>query len=275
MNANTTSQPRITQVALDELHATYTLRRYVHPDPLEVLSDYPEVRDREVAALVAASLSYGRVKSILASVRAVLARMPSPARFLDDATPDSLRATFAGFKHRFATGRQIAALLVGARRLVQQHGTLNGAFAAHVEPGHETVVAALTGFVAELRRAADGLDTHLLPDPARGSACKRLHLFLRWMVRRDAVDPGGWTGVSPAQLVVPLDVHMHRIGSALGFTSRKSADLRAALEITAAFRRYAPDDPVRYDFALTRLGIRPDTDLGAFLDRWALSPMAR
>ena len=97
---------------------------------------------------------------------------------------------------------------------------------------------------------------HLLSDPARGSTCKRLHLYLRWMVRTDAVDPGGWTAVRPAQLLVPVDVHMHRIGRALGFTRRAQPSGRATEDITAAFRRLSPDDPVRYDFALTRLGIR-------------------
>jgi uncharacterized protein (TIGR02757 family) len=89
--------------------------------------------------------------------------------------------------------------------------------------------------------------------------------MLRWLVRRDDVDPGGWTGVPASRLVVPLDVHMHRIGAALGLTARRQADAKAALEVTAAFRAISPDDPVRYDFALTRLGIRTDTDLEAFL----------
>ena len=92
---------------------------------------------------------------------------------------------------------------------------------------------------------------------------KRLNLFLRWMVRRDDVDPGGWDSVSRGRLVVPLDTHLFRIARTLGFTDRKSADLAAALEITDRFREIAPDDPVRYDFALTRLGIRADLRDGA------------
>ncbi len=258
----------ITTDALGSLYNQFTRREYVHPDPLEVLYDYPEAADREVAGLVTACLSYGRVRSILASVRDALARMPSPRAWLTEATTETLRDAFAGFRHRFATGEQMAALLLGARRLVERHGSLNAAFVARLTSGDETVADALAGFAAELREAAGGLDAHLLPCPARGSACKRLHLFLRWMVRCDAVDPGGWAGVSPRQLVVPLDVHMHRICTALGLLRRKSPDLKAALEATAAFRRFAPDDPVRYDFALTRLGIRTDTDLDAFLDQW-------
>jgi uncharacterized protein (TIGR02757 family) len=255
---------------LDGLYARLNRREFVHPDPLEVLYGYADLADREIVALVAASLAYGRVKSILNSVHAVLARMPLPKRFVTETPPGDVRASFAGFKHRFATGEQLAALLVGAGRLIERHGSLNAAFACHLKPGDETVVDALAGFAAELREASGDMDEHLVPSPTRGSACKRLNLFLRWMVRRDAVDPGGWEGVSPAQLIVPLDVHMHRICRALGLTRRAAADLRTALDITSAFRAFAPDDPVRYDFALTRLGIRPgpDANLEEFLAQW-------
>jgi len=266
--------PRISKAALDELYATYTRREFVHPDPLEVLYDYDDPLDREIAGLVAASLSYGRVRSILNSVRSVLERMPSPRRFLAAASPQSLQRAFAGFRHRFATGEQLAALLLGARRLVERHGSLEACFTSRLTADDATVVPALTAFATELRREADGLDTHLLPCPTRGSACKRLNLFLRWMVRRDAVDPGGWDGVAPSKLIVPLDVHMHRICRRLGLTRRKSADLRAAEEATTGFRAFTPDDPVRYDFALTRLGIRPETDLNQFLSQWGLPEVA-
>jgi len=103
------------------------------------------------------------------------------------------------------------------------------------------------------------------------SDLKRLHLFLRWMVRRDEVDPGGWESVTPARLIVPLDTHMHRIALRLGLTSRKQANLRTAGEITAAFRALERDDPVRYDFCLTRLGIRNDMSIEEFLDDFAPS----
>jgi len=256
---------------LDGLHARLNRREFVHPDPLEVLYGYPDLADREIVALLAASLAYGRVRSILNSVHAVLRRMPSPRRFVVETPAERLRDTFADFRHRFATGEQVAALLLGTGRLIERRGSLNAAFARHLKPGDETVVDALAGFAAELREASGDMDAHLVPSPTRGSACKRLNLFLRWMVRRDDVDPGGWEGVSPAQLIVPLDVHMHRICRALGLTRRAAADLRTALDITSAFRAFAPDDPVRYDFSLTRFGIRPgpDANLDEFLAKWS------
>lgn len=103
---------------------------------------------------------------------------------------------------------------------------------------------------------------HLIAIPCRGSACKRLHLFLRWMIRKDRVDPGGWEDIHPAGLIVPLDVHMHRICVNLGMTERKQPNLKTALEVTAAFKTVAPNDPVRYDFVLSRFGIRKDLDPG-------------
>ncbi len=119
---------------------------------------------------------------------------------------------------------------------------------------------------ADLPAPGGVLARNLLPAPRDGSACKRLMLFLRWMVRRDRVDIGSWTSVSPAELVMPLDTHIHRIARALGLTSRATADLAAALEVTAALRAFDPDDPVRFDFSLARLGIRSDYSLKDYLN---------
>ncbi len=251
---------------LEGLYCDLNRRRYVHPDPLEFLYDYDDPSDREVVGLVASSLAYGRVAQILKSVRCVLRRIgPRPARFLRDVSETSLKRDFAGFRHRFSTGEDISAMLLGARGVIERCGSLQSCFVAALNNGDETVLPALSVFAKELNGA--GRCGHLLPDPARRSACKRLNLFLRWMVRSDEVDPGGWRAVPAAKLIVPLDTHMHRIGLALGATRRKAADMRTALEITDAFRRISPEDPVRYDFALTRLGIRSDMDLSALFSR--------
>jgi uncharacterized protein (TIGR02757 family) len=252
--------------SLDGLYERLNRREFVHPDPLEFLYRYDEPPDREVAGLVASSLAYGRVAQILRSVGRALERLgPSPARFLERATADGLRRAFAGFKHRFTTGEELARLLFGARRAIEHSGSLGSCFSGMVEPGDETVVPALGRFVRELSSGGRLAGCHLLPSPEGASACKRLCLYLRWMVRKDDVDPGGWEGVEPSTLVVPLDTHMHRLCRALGFTDRRQADLKAALEVTSSFRKIAPEDPARYDFCLTRLGIRADTDERAFL----------
>ena len=260
--------PLLNKSALDELYERYNRRELVRGDPLGFLYDYEDPADREVVGLVAASLAYGRVAHILKSVASVLGRMgPSPAAFLRRSSRGSLGALFGDFKHRFTTGEELCHLLFGARSVIQRRGSLEGAFLAGLRADHETVLPALCAFADELRAADGGTRSHLLPAPSLGSACKRLNLFLRWMVRQDDVDPGGWGRVPASKLVVPLDVHMHRIGLALGLTTRKPANMRTALEITGGYREVAPDDPVRYDFALTRLGIMGEGRLGAFLER--------
>lgn len=223
----------------------------MHPDPLEFLYVYESVEDREIAGLLASALAYGKVAQILRSVGAVLGELgPSPAAFVAGSSTRHLSGMFPGFKHRFTAGEQLGALLVGVKRALEEHGSLNACFLQGMSRGDENVMPALCRFTAELTGTAPRSCDFLLPDPEKGSACKRLNLFLRWMVRHDRVDPGGWKGVPRSRLVVPLDTHMYQVGRALGFTARKSADLRAALEITRGFGRIVPDDPVRYDFSL-------------------------
>jgi len=181
--------------------------------------------------------------------------------FVCHGSPPLFKKTFAGFCHRFAGEAHLVALLTGIRQVLRQYGSLNACFIEGFGKDDATVIPALCAFVDRLHATAAGRAGHLLSDPRKGSACKRLHLFLRWMVRKDRVDPGGWTGISPAKLVVPLDIHMHTIGLRLGLTRRKPADAVTAVEITQGFARFAPHDPVRYDFALTRFGIRREMDI--------------
>ncbi|MBE9569833.1 MAG: TIGR02757 family protein [Proteobacteria bacterium] len=259
--------PQTLEGALEHLYEKYNRREFVHPDPLEFLYDYNDLRDREIAGFLASSLAYGRVSQIIKSVSFVLERMnPSPFRFLESASMESLSRTFSGFKHRFTTGDELAAMVFGVKCVIIKYGSLYACFKTALVNDTETIMPALTAFVKELSAGFNNQNNSLLPSPANGSACKRLNLFLRWMVRRDDVDPGGWDDISPSNLVVPLDTHLHRICLALGLTNRRQADMKTAMEITDAFRKIAPHDPVRYDFALTRLGIRKDTDITSFLD---------
>lgn len=258
--------PKINRKILDQLYVKYNRREYVHPDPLEFLYLYNDSKDREIVGLIASSLAYGRVAQILKSVEYVLERMdPSPAFFLKNATLQSLQKAFTGFNHRFATAGNLAMLLLGVKRILMEYGSLYQCFMAGAKRQDRNILPALSCFAGKLTEAGDKGPGHLIPLPERGSACKRLNLFLRWMVRKDDVDMGGWEDVSPSKLIVPLDTHMHRICLSLGFTARKQADMRTALEITDSFSALIPDDPVKYDFALTRLGIRNDTDLEGFL----------
>ncbi len=243
---------------LNIFYNQYNRRRYVHPDPLEFLYQYKEIRDREIVGLIASSLAYGRVAQILKSVAFVLDIMnPSPHLFLKDSTYKSLNRAFEGFTHRFAAQDHLAALLFGIKNVISRFGSLHKCFLAGFSEDDENVIPAMTFFSQQLvvERNKPG---HLVALPEKGSACKRMNLFLRWMIRKDRVDPGGWAGIPLSKLIIPLDTHMHRISLALNLTKRKQANMRTALEITSGFKRLVPDDPVKYDFVLTRLGIRDD-----------------
>ncbi|PIE53781.1 MAG: TIGR02757 family protein [Dethiosulfovibrio peptidovorans] len=240
---------------LDRIRDRYNRRELIHPDPLEFLWEYPELGDREIVGLVASSLAYGRVVQILKSVRQVLDTMgPSPRSFVLGGDEELWRRCFKGFCHRFSRAHELVTLLGGVRRLLVCHGSLDEALAAHLRKDG-ALLPALSAFVRDL--VGEECNS-LLPSPARGSACKRLMLYVRWMVRQDDVDPGGWSCLAPGDLIIPLDTHMHRVSLALGLTRRQAADLKTALEVTRAFGELDRSDPVKYDFALTRFGIRSD-----------------
>ncbi len=228
-----------------------------------------------MAGLAAACLALGSAPRIVRAAREVLNPLgPRPAAALDALRDEDLSEILAGFRYRFFGGEDLAALLSAVRNARARFGSLEALFRAGDDPSEPTIVRGVDRFAAALEGSAGVRWTrppgksawrdNLLPRPSRGSACKRLFLYLRWMVRKDAVDPGGWTGVSPSRLVVPLDTHMGAACRRLGLLSRRADDLAAALEATEAFRRFRPDDPVRYDFALTRPGIHPCLDADSY-----------
>ncbi|RJP94651.1 MAG: TIGR02757 family protein [Desulfobacteraceae bacterium] len=251
---------------LDRLYNQYNQRAYVHPDPLEFLYLYQEIQDREIAGLIASALAYGKVAQILKSVGAVLEKMgPSPFAYLGSTPAVRIVSDFQSFVHRFAKGPQLSAFLIGIKQVLREYGSLHGCFLDGFSRTEETILPALSRFsetiiYGSLSKSYSCSPGHLMPCPEKGSACKRLNLFLRWMVRKDAVDPGGWDDIPRSMLIIPLDTHMFRVGKTLGLTSRNQADLMAALDISAGFKQWSPDDPVKYDFALTRFGIRDDLE---------------
>lgn len=250
---------------LDALYARYNRREFVGTDPLMFLYRYDDPADREIVGLIASALAYGRVALIKKSIETVLAPMGRPAVFLQETKPAELKAMFRSFRHRFTGGRELAALLIGIRRVAGKHGSLKDCFLAGLRAEDATVLPALERFAEEMAGAGERRAAFLLTSPADGSACKRMNLFLRWMVRRDAVDPGGWDEVGAHRLVIPLDTHLFRICRALGLTRRNQANLRAAMDITESFRAISPHDPIRYDFAISRLGIIREAGLNEFL----------
>lgn len=229
-------------------------------DPVELVWRYEEDADRELAALCASAVAYGRVALVKDAGERIMAPLgESPALGLRALSLQDLRAAYDGYVYRMTRGEDVVDLLWGARALIEEHGSLAAAYAAQPGPGHLTRASHL---VQALRagRVREGVERglkYLVSDPADGSACKRLHLFFRWMGRGpDAIDPGCWREVLEAsELIMPLDTHTSRICRYIGLTDRKSVDGKAAAQVTAALRELDPDDPLRYDFAICHLGI--------------------
>ena len=249
---------------LEGLYYVYQRRELINPDPLYFLYRYRDVKDREIAGLVASSLAYGRVAQIMKSVERVLTCLSDePYKFLlknakFEVVPES-------FKHRFTTGYDMNNLLKNVAEILRDYGTLEGFMSECLRNSEGEIFSALDEFSARLMRNKKAGSFSLITSPIDGSACKRLFLFLKWLVRRDEVDPGGWEVIKPSELIVPTDTHMHNIGMKLGFTGRKTADLRCAIEITEGFREICPEDPAKYDFVLTRFGIRSGLDIDSIL----------
>jgi len=261
---------------LESLYNMYNERSFVTSDPIQFLYRYTEAPDIEIAGLIVSSLAYGRVAGILSSVSKVLNKMkPSPYSFLVTNGREELGIVFKGFKHRFTTDKELTNFLLAIKQIIRHFGSLENCFAEGFNEQDDTIMSALNIFVHKLLEGLDGRHksppetfskSSLLPDPSKGSACKRLNMFLRWMVRKDNIDPGIWEKVPASKLIMPIDVHIHRISLKYGLTMRKSADLKTAVEITKSFRRLNPDDPVKYDFALTRPGIMDDKELKQLLE---------
>ena len=236
-------------------------------DPVNLVRRFRSPADREVAGFCAASLAFGRVASVNQSIEAVFALMgPSPAAFTRAFVPETHGAAFSSFVHRWTRGPDIVALLWVLRQMLDRAGSIEAFFAEGDDPSASDIGPALTSFAAralalDLREAYGRRVPHrpgicyFFPRPSAGSACKRLNLFLRWMVRRDAVDLGVWTRVTPARLVVPLDTHVIRLGQCLGLTRYRSAGWRMAADITASLRALDPLDPVRFDFSICHVGM--------------------
>ncbi len=273
---------------LDGFVAQFDRAERIAFDPVEFPRRQTRPDDAELVGLLAASLAYGRADLFKPKLAWILERMgPRPAEFARNFEPRRDAQRFRDFVYRFNVGADVATLISAAGSLQREHGSLGAAFARFFAK-ERTLQPALARFVAALRtRSSPGIEAvlgpprdlaHMLPNPEGGSSCKRLLLYLRWMIRpSDGVDLGLWP-LPPQVLVIPLDTHIARISKFLGFTARKDLSWRTAEEITASLRRLDPDDPVKYDFALCHLGMSglcPAKSRRALCEGCALLPVCR
>ena len=241
---------------LDELVATFDVST-ISPDPLELARRYTDPLDQEVAGLIAAAFAYGRADIIVSNIGAVLEKMgASPFAYVKRLAVGGWR--LGEFTHRFHKTADLVTFLECISAAIEKHGSLGQLFRKCYDDRDSDIGPSLIRFIDELRSSNRQPPTairYLLTSPRDGSACKRMLLFLRWMVRRTPPDLGLWTFVDPAKLVMPVDTHIHRIATFLGLNRRKSADWKTARALTARLAKFDPADPIRYDFALCRLGI--------------------
>lgn len=259
-----TRHTALVRARLDELSEQTDFRARRDTDPVAFVHRYRSSADREVVGLLAASLAFGNVRAIAAKVALALDALgPSPASTIELETRRQLERRLKGFVHRVWRGEDVAAMLAHAGALRRAHGSLGSAFEGMLAVADRSSVDRDEAFVDAVTRLADALRgkdprsglRHLIPDPRAGSACKRLFLWLRWMIRpADGVDLGLWP-IDPSRLLIPVDTHVHRIAKNLELTRRNDASLRTAREITTQLRAFDPADPVRYDFAICHLGV--------------------
>jgi uncharacterized protein (TIGR02757 family) len=233
-------------------------------DPLEYLRRFKGPRNIEIAGLLASALAYGKVEIIRNNIERIFSITGNDLQdFVGSTSFVAKKRLFYDFKHRFNSGDDIALLFECVKKAFNERGSLYVAFRDGWSPGAGNMKLPLNEFAKKMRTwAMEITETvsesfmYLFPLPESGSACKRLNMYLRWMVRKnDGIDMGIWKNIQASQLVVPVDTHVAEIGRSLLLTSRKTPDWRMAEEITASLKKISPHDPVKYDFSLCRCGM--------------------
>ena len=244
---------------LDAKADQYNRPSFIERDPISIPHRFSRKQDIELMGFWAAVLAWGQRPVILKKAAELVDLMDgAPYDFVRN-HQESDRQRFLSFKHRTFNATDALYFLHFFQQYYEENNSLEDAFLVDAQPAHSIESAliifhdrfcSLTDFFPERTRKH-------IATPARNSSCKRLLMFLRWMVRHDdcGVDFGLWTRLQPSQLVMPIDVHVNRVARQLGLLTRPQTDWKAALELTQALRQFDPADPVRYDFALFGLGV--------------------
>lgn len=249
---------------LDKFYKEYDFKGRIAFDPIEFPHQYKRPEDIEVAGFIASCFAYGRVDLFKPVVRTIIGAMgESPYEFLLGFNPGKQGPLLKGIQYRFNRNADIICLLHVLGGTLRKYGSMESLFKGHYRESDADIGSGLAGMVDAL------LDTpavcggnakaygflQFFPSPVKGSACKRMNLFLRWMVRDRDIDFGIWKDIPKNKLIIPLDTHIARIARCLGFTKRASQDWKMAEEITGALKLLDPEDPLKYDFALCHQGI--------------------
>ncbi|SFV31568.1 TIGR02757 family protein [Thermoflavifilum thermophilum] len=243
---------------LDEKFALYHHPDFIAHDPISVPHRFTQLQDIEISGFFTALMAWGSRTSIINSANRLMQLMDdAPYEFITQHQPADLKR-FLSFSHRTFQPTDLLFFISFLREYYQHFISLESAFAAYLSPNSETVEAALNGFYQTVfsDEYPERTKKHL-PAPFRGSSCKRLNMFLRWMVRRDdmGIDFGCWKQINPHQLICPMDVHVVRVARRLGLIDSQTVNWKTACLLTQKLRTFDADDPVKYDFALFGLGV--------------------
>ncbi len=254
------------KVTLNRLYRDFDFQCRLKHDPIEFPHRYSRPQDIEIAGFIAASFAYGKISLFKPVIEQILKPGGKrPAEFIRNFSPKRDKKYLKDISYRFSKNDDILCYIKMLSNALKKHGSLKNLFASCYSPDDEDIKKALEGFTDYFleqdtsklygnKIKPQGL-THLFPSPKKGSACKRLNLFLRWMIRKEDIDLGIWDEIPASKLIIPLDTHIARISRCLGLTARASSDWKTAKEITEALKSLDPKDPVKYDFALCHRGI--------------------
>ncbi len=239
----------------EKVYSQYHHKKFAMNDPVQWIYSYPNKKDKEIVGLISALLAFGNAKSFNNKIKKVISLWRYPSKELLNWSKKDFQWALAGFQHRFVHGKIVANFLYGLRRTLEEYGTISFCILNHYKKSSGNLWYTLQSFTDELRKLADCPLHFLVPMPNNGGACKRLWLYLRWMVRKDEIDLGCWEFIKPQQLIIPLDTHIYQWAVSLRLISDRSLNAKTAMILTEIFRQICPEDPLRYDFSLCQAGM--------------------
>lgn len=237
------------------------------PDPLEIPHKFCKNEDIELMAFIAALFAYGNVRSIINVLNYIVKKLgDSPYDTLLNSSSKKVYEIFGDIYYRFYSTDDVIVLFLTIKSLLKKYSSIEILFMLHYNENENTLKHSISSVMKMFLTEAEKINgkktnglKYMFPDPEKGSACKRINLFLRWMVRKDELDFGLWKGIPPSKLVIPVDTHIATISRKLGLTNKKNVSWNMAEEITENLRKFDNNDPVKYDFALCHIGIRKIT----------------
>lgn len=242
------SHEKLIKQRIDELYREYNNEKYIKYDPIKYVYRFDDIVEKELVGMISSSLSFGRVTQIFKAMDRFLEIVnDKPLKYVLELKekPDT---KLLSFKYRFVKGPDIFNLLLSVKKIIEEYGSLGEFARKQYRRGRFLELVDKT--INQFKNVY-----YLIPSTLNGSPCKRLFMFFRWMVRDDNVDLGIWNFINTQELIVPLDTHIFRVSKGMGLTSKKTASLKTAIEITNRLMKFSKDDPVKYDWALSHIGI--------------------